>query len=295
MKTKVLVTGSNGFTGKYLVRELEKAGYDVYGVGAHAVESYKCHRLDLLNAESVSRYIEQIRPDKVFHLAGIAYVATQDGSLIYKTNVEGCYNLLAALEHWNCGSEGVLLASSANVYGSSARDCVSERTETRPISHYGVSKLAMEQMASIFDLPLVIARPFNYTGIGQGEQFLIPKIVSHFRKRESQIFLGNMTVSREFGDVRNVVSIYRKLLEQPVRGETVNICTGIAYSIDQVIAECEVQTGHRLDVISHSSYQRSNEIPILFGDTTKLFNLIGTPKITSLPELIHWMLFNGQD
>ncbi|WP_137984288.1 GDP-mannose 4,6-dehydratase, partial [Pseudomonas viridiflava] len=87
-------------------------------------------------------------------------------------------------------------------------------------------------------LPLVITRPFNYTGVGQAENFLLPKIVSHFTQRESTIELGNLDVWRDFSDVRAVTSAYRGLLEARPLGKTLNVCSGVTHSLREVIEMC---------------------------------------------------------
>jgi nucleoside-diphosphate-sugar epimerase len=139
----------------------------------------------------------------------------------------------------------VLIASSANVYGNVA-GILGESQPAAPVNHYAVSKLAMEHMVHTwFDrLPIVITRPFNYTGIGQSQQFLVPKIVDHFVRRAAMIELGNLDVERDFSDVRFVARAYRGLLEYDCAGQTVNICSGRPYTLRWILQMMQTISGY---------------------------------------------------
>lgn len=205
-----LVTGLGGFTGQYLQAELESNGHTVVGLSS-----------DLTNFNAVTAEITRIQPEAVVHLAGIAFVGHGNANAFYDVNLIGTRNLLDALAHHAPGVRSILLASSANVYGNRSEGVLSEDAKPEPANDYAVSKLAMEQMAYLWmeRLPLFVVRPFNYTGVGQDDKFLIPKIVSHFREKKEVIELGNLEVWREFNDVRSVANIYRKLLEKCAVGE----------------------------------------------------------------------------
>jgi nucleoside-diphosphate-sugar epimerase len=123
---------------------------------------------------------------------------------------------------------------------------------------------------SCFDrLPIVLARPFNYTGIGQDEKFLIPKIVSHFKRRALSIELGNLDVSRDFSDVRDVVAVYADLLldAQGVEGQTLNVCSGRAYALRDVLNLAESITKHTVEIRVNPALVRSNEVPQIHKKT----------------------------
>ena len=188
----------------------------------------------------------------------------------------------------------ILIASSANVYGNSQGGTLSESAPVFPANDYAVSKLSMEYISRIWSdrLPLTITRPFNYTGIGQSEVFLIPKIVSHFRRKDKTIELGNLDVWRDFTDVRSVIQAYQGLLLTEASGETINVCSGEAHSLREIISLCENLTGHKIDVKTNPEFVRENEVKTLCGDSSKLRNLIPGWKSIPLKETLRWMLEN---
>lgn len=276
----VLVTGLDGFTGQYVEKALLAAGHQVSGLTA-----------DLLDAKAVSEEVAHIEPDTVIHLAAIAFVAHGDADAFYQVNVIGTRHLLEAISEHVPNVKKVLLASSANVYGSH-EGVMTEETPPSPSNDYAVSKLSMEFMAKLWSskLPIVIARPFNYTGVGQAENFLIPKIVSHFRQRAQVIELGNIDVWRDFGDVRLVADAYLKLLEKAPAGEVFNVCSGNLYALRDVLEICSDLTGHQIEIKVNPGFVRANEVKRLSGDASKLKSLLPDWEMPELTDTLEWML-----
>ena len=289
---RALITGVNGFTGQYVADELKHAGYNVYGTGAIASHLPQYFQVDLLDKISLARVILEVQPIVVVHLAAIAFVGHGSANDFYQVNVIGTRNLLESLALHAKSLEAVLLASSANIYGNSTEGILAENTPSNPANDYAVSKLAMEFMAKLWidKLPLFFVRPFNYTGIGQSEDFLLPKIVSHFKHRAPLIELGNLDVWRDFSDVRMVAEVYRRLLEVRPLGQAVNICSGNTHALREVIALAEKISGHKMEVRVNPAFVRANEVKSLCGDVTLLHSLIGEIKSPSLEDTLRWML-----
>lgn len=293
---RVLVTGSLGFTGHYVTQALRQEGAKVFGCGFSAVEScdFPYYSLDLTDALAVQVVIETVQPHIVIHLAAISFVGHADAAAFYQVNLLGTYHLLLALSKSKTTVEKVLIASSANVYGNAATDTkISEMTPYQPENDYAVSKVAMEQMVALWfnRLPIVITRPFNYTGVGQAGHFLIPKIVTHFKKRSERIRLGNLDVSRDYTDVRTLTDAYVKLLKQPKCSVTVNLCSGKAWRLDEILTLCQNITGHRITVDQHPALMRDNEIKYLCGDAALLNQLIGADmQLVPFEQTLAWML-----
>ena len=294
-KGRVLVTGRYGFTGHYVAEALAAAGWEVWGGCSHPTEDKSSFDrvADLTDATSVVRLIDDVRPDAVVHLAGIAFVAHGSVDDFYRVNLLGTRNLLDALTRGGYGKSGVVLASSANVYGNARISPIAESTLPAPANDYAVSKLAMEYVAKLFanQLPIAITRPFNYTGVGQDPKFLVPKIVSHFRKHAPRIELGNLDVARDFSDVRDVAAVYAALLDgRNVSGETVNICSGRAIALGDIIDMCRSITGHEIEVAVNPAFVRADEIKTLNGDPSRVEKLLGGVHRHQFEATLRWML-----
>lgn len=289
---RALITGIRGFTGRYMASELTSHGYQVFGLGSQPSDEPDYHQVDLTDPAATRQVIEEIRPDFVLHLAALAFVGHGDTNGFYRVHLIGTRNLLEALAAAEQKPKCILLASSANVYGNSTGGVLNEDTLPVPANDYAVSKLAMEYMACLWHerLPLVIARPFNYSGVGQAENFLLPKVVSHFSRRSTKIELGNLDVWRDFSDVRAVVQAYRRLIEAKPLGQTVNVCSGRTHSLREIIEICEAVTGHSMDVTVNPAFVRANEVKTLCGDATRLRSLIGSWETPSLEDTLRWML-----
>ena len=295
---RILVTGLGGFTGRYLQAALQQCGWEVWGLGLQSAPSTvnPAHYLqvDLADSAALVHAVAQVQPHAVIHLAAIAFVGHGDADAFYRVNLLGTRHLLAALVAQPQPPVRVLLVSSANVYGNQTEGMLDEATPPKPANDYAVSKLAMEHMAQLWTtrLPITIVRPFNYTGVGQSTDFLLPKIVDHFRRRAAIIELGNLDVWRDFADVRAVVNAYCRLLDVPAAtGVTVNVCSGRSHSLRGILAMAEQITGHTLQVRVNPALVRANEVKNLLGNPAYLGTLVGNDWAgPPLLDTLQWML-----
>lgn len=295
---RILITGVTGFTGRYLAPRLSEAGYEVHGtahgdVGEPITGVKQLHAADIGNPEAIASVVSNVAPDKVVHLAAISFVAHSDVAEMYRINVLGTRNLLEALSRASTGPTAVLIASSANVYGNAREGSLDENFPRAPANDYGVTKAATELLAGMYrdKLQLIVARPFNYTGRGQPDHFLIPKIASHVRRRETHIELGNVDVARDFSDVRGVVDAYARLLEAPAAiGGTFNICSGRATPLKEVVEMISRISGHDLIVRVNPSFVRRDEVKTLSGSRERVEEVIGPLRMPPLEETLRWML-----
>ena len=275
-KEKVFITGIDGFTGKHLEKHLMEQGFQVYGSTLDETSVTNHFKCDILNEEALFDVLNKVKPHYVIHLAAISFVASKNQQNIYTVNVFGTINLLSAIEKLDYSLNKVLVASSATVYGNIEGE-LNETMCPTPVNHYGNSKLVMENMIKPYfeKLNIIITRPFNYTGVGQESHFLIPKILSHYKLGKEKIELGNIDVLREFNDVNFVIRSYTELMLSNTRSEIVNVCTGNAISISEILIAMSKIAGYTIKVEINPKFVRPNEIRVLKGSTKKMINIVG--------------------
>jgi nucleoside-diphosphate-sugar epimerase len=278
---RLLLTGADGFTGKYIASLASASGYEVYSLKAN-----------LTDASLVQQEVSFFGPTHIIHLAAISDVSDLHQEAYYQVNLFGTLNLLKALEGLEKIPKKVILASSANVYGANSGQLIREDQGPKPVNQYAMSKLAMEYMSflHINVLPIIFTRPFNYTGVGHDTRFVIPKIVEHFAQGKRQIELGNLEVEREYNDVRAVAKIYLDLLVKGVVGEVYNIASGRTYSLNTIVNLFREMTGNAMVVKINPLFVRKNDIEILSGDPAKLEECVGKIKWYDLIHTLQWML-----
>lgn len=295
---RILVTGAEGFAGAYVARALSAHGHTVIGLARRQQEKNAdvsvWRAVDLTDFHALHAVIGEARPDAVVHLAAVSFVAHGDVGEIYASNVLGTRNLLEALAAHELSCKAVIV-SSANIYGNRTSGPLHERLQPDPRSDYALSKLACEHLAFMYAdrVNSLVVRPFNYTGVGQSDQFIVPKIIAHTLGRAPTIELGNIHVARDFSDVRFFAEAIARLIEieiEHVSGRIVNICSGRAVTLSGLLDLVASLSGHRLEVQTNSDLVRSQEVARLWGDDTMLQRLIGPLSGPSLDETIAWML-----
>lgn len=276
---RVAVTGADGFTGRFVKTALRDRGIDCIAWSA-----------DLTDSDAVEQEVCATEFDHVIHLAAKAFTDTANWEEFYHVNQIGTFRLLDAVAKHRPGAR-CLLASSAQVYGSGASGLIEESSNINPVNHYAVSKFAMEQGAALWGekLELVITRPFNYTGLGQSTEYLLPKIVDHFCRGAPVIELGNTWVQRDFGDVRAVAEAYAGLISAERVIATVNIATGRVWAINEVLRILADLAGYEIEVKVNPAFVRSNDVPVLGGNISRLRENLPDWRPRDLADTLEWM------
>jgi len=283
---RVLVTGCSGFTGRYVGAALTGESYQV--IDAEKIGA----RFDLTQPASIAAVLQQEQPDYVIHLAALSFVGHKDATAFYAVNTVGTTNLLDAILNTGSTVRRVVIASSANIYGNAQVEPITEATPSAPVNHYAASKLAMETLVRTYAdrLQIVMTRPFNYTGVGQTVNFLVPKMVSHFVQRRPYIELGNLDVVRDFSDVRTVAQAYVRLLTAEVPEGVTNLCSGVGRSLRWILEQLTELSGHRIEVRVNPEFVRASEVHRLIGCSSRMEAALGPLPFRHFRDTLAWML-----
>jgi GDP-4-dehydro-6-deoxy-D-mannose reductase len=291
---KVLVTGADGFVGRWLADHLVEQQDDIWlGVGRAADQSIggaqsigRARVVDVRDAAEVASLIEWARPDAIYHLAAIAFGPDARRSVhdAVDINVRGTTNVLEAARALD-DPPTVFIPSSAEVYGApEGQGRIDEAYPCRPVNAYGASKLAQEAVGLAYDfsgtVPVVIARAFNHIGPGQRDVFVISSFATQLanitRSRQPPVLhVGNLDAQRDFTDVRDVVRAYRLLVAGDHHGEPINVASGSPVSIREMLDRLIQLSGADVTVEVDPSRMRAVDPQTIVGDPGRLATLTG--------------------
>lgn len=309
----VLVTGAGGFVGQYMVEALLARGDQVDALYRTQKSSERFrrfgkklrkHSCDLLDRTRLQKIVAGISPDAVIHLAGLSQVSAswEDPHTVFQVHVLGTLNLLTSLRRIEHPCK-ILVVGSSDVYGKVPRKAqpVRESQPFAPVSPYGVSKAAQDLLALLyarsFEMDIVLARPFNHTGPGQREDFVVPSFALQLVRiekglQEPVIRTGNLKPVRDFTDVRDVVSAYELLLKKGRKGEAYHICRGQGHSISQMLRLLIKLSGISCHILRDPERERPVDIPYLVGSFAKIKRETGwKPKLPLQQTLKDMLLF----
>lgn len=276
------ILGAEGFTGGYLIPILQEKGYIV-----------ETEQVDITDIKQIESAILRIQPTYVVNLAGISFVPDGGSADIYAINTLGPQKILNACLKLAKPPKRIILASSSHVYGEQEIESIDESCTVNPINHYGCSKWSMEQIAATYNdqLNILITRPFNYTGVGQAEHFLIPKIVSHFKNKEKTISLGNIDIWRDFSDVKWISQVYAELLTTKSEKKIFNLCSSQLTSLREIIETAQEESGYTIDIQVNPEFIRKTDPKKQQGNNQRLLSeLKNIEKPHNIKETLRWML-----
>lgn len=298
-KERVVITGGNGFVGRYLQEELKKNWQGV------EIDVWDLPEIDITKPETYRERLKKFQPEWLVHLAAIVSVplASKDPELTYRVNVGASQNILEAVDELSSGTN-VLAISTADIYGSTALTTrgspLSELPleQVHPQNPYAQSKWEMEQMIrEQFARRTIRVRPFPHIGPGQGLGFVTADFASQVAaieigKQEPVMNVGNLTAQRDFTDVRDVARAYRLLMEKGKLGEVYHVASGKAVLIQEILDRLLAMSKAQIRVEEDLTRLRASDIPILVGDASKLRATTGwetiIPLTQSLQDILNW-------
>lgn len=299
-EARALVTGASGFVGRHLGGALSAAGLDVHGTACTPSPPGwpgEWHEADVLDAERIGEVVGALRPEYVFHLA--ALTRGNDLEALLQVNVVGTENVLAAVAAARPHAR-VLVTGSAAEYGFAAPDelPIGESQPLRPVSAYGVSKVAQSLAADRYrlagSLAVVRTRSFNLTGPGEPDTLVCSAFARQIAEAEAgltpTVRVGNTDAERDFLDVRDAVRAYVAVAADGVPGEVYNVASGRATAIHDVLGLLLSHSPARVEVVRDEGRITGSDVPVQSGDAGRLREATGwAPRIelaTSLGDLL---------
>lgn len=308
---KALIIGAAGFVGSYLIKHL-KSTYDwelhVTKLPNEALdeEGVQIHDLDILKPAEVRDLLENVKPDYIFHLAAQSSVALswKNPALTVDINIKGTLNILDSIREIPEYHPNVLLIGSGEEYGYIHADetPVHEEVTPRPGNIYAATKACQNMLGSIYarayGMNLIMVRAFNHIGPTQTPIFVAADFCRQVAEIEAGLkppvlHVGNLSAKRDFTDVRDVVRAYGLLVQNGKAGETYNIGSGHAISIQELLDMILSLSTVKISVETDPERLRPSDIPIIEADIQKLQSVIQwQPEIelnqTLLETLNYW-------
>ena len=285
-----MITGANGFVGPYLAKALTARGCRVHGAGlgapSPALALSGWQHADLREPASLEAAIGGTAPDVVVHLAGqsSAALSFEDPAETFRVNSLGTWNLLEAVRA-KAPRARILVVGTSESYGPQpAGTRVPESAPFRPVSPYGLSKAAADAFAEVafraHGLDVIRTRSFAHAGPGQAPRFVLPSFAQQIAAieaggREPVLRVGNLDVTRDLTDVRDVVEAYVALIERGRAGAAYNVCQGRGVLLTDVVAALAARARVALRVEGDPSRFRPADVPYLVGDPSAIENDCG--------------------
>jgi GDP-4-dehydro-6-deoxy-D-mannose reductase len=313
---KILITGINGFVAQHFLRFLstQEENFTILGIGRSepsfnmqqfATLKVDYARVDLLNREHVGEILRKFKPQFLLHLASISSVGhswkNPNDSFVNNTNI--FLNLVDQIRLLNIPCR-ILSIGSSEEYGNVNVDKLplTEESPLNPISPYAVARVSQEMISKIYadgyGMDIIMTRSFNHIGPGQKNVFVISsfaKQLVHIANNPSAsktVTTGDLSIIRDFVDVRDVVKAYYLLLKKGKKAEVYNICSGTGISLQQIMDKMCAILNISITLQQDANLIRPNDNRIIIGSAAKIKkDLEWFPEISidkSLSDIIDW-------
>lgn len=283
---RILVTGACGFVGRYLVPLLAEAGHEVFAAvrSSHCFEGIKATEveLELLDYQQLKTVVQELQPEGVIHLAAQSQVAVawEEPADTFAVNTIGTINLLNALAQQPIKAR-ILSVGSGEEYGLTAKggEPLSEEHPCLPQNPYAISKLAagmmLIQLGKKHQMAVMHVRAFNHFGPGQAEGYVVSDFASQLARIEKYnlepiIKVGDLSASRDFTDVRDVVEAYLLLLNKATESGIYNVCSGEPRQIQTILEQLLSFARVKIEVFVDKNRLRVSEVPFFVGSAEKI-------------------------
>lgn len=303
----VLITGANGFVGPHVADALRRLLGDRVSIvatskipGANASLG-EIKSLDVTNAQAVADAVTAVSPSHVLHLAGIAAVhsANADPERAWAVHVFGALNVAEAI--LRCAPHcAMLFVGSGQAYGATARSGapLDERAVLAPTNSYETTKAAADlALGAIAErgLRVVRLRPFNHTGRGQSEDFVVPSFATQIARIEAGrqppvLRVGNLASERDFLDVRDVADAYALTIVKSAEltpGTILNIASGEARKISDLLSRLIALSGEKIEIEIDPAKLRPSDTPRYVGDASLARRLLSWLPVRSIDDALH--------
>lgn len=300
-KQKIIVTGVTGFIGKHLAYFLQKIYPRIEIIGivrsySNSSESFECYVLDLTDEYLVCKMINEIKPDYIFHLAGLVF--SYDLNALYHANVVSTLNLLSAIKRCKLNTR-LIVAGSAAEYGSILKEHlpVTEKQCAQPQSPYGMTKLWQTLMTQyeMFDgVDVCVGRIFNVIGPHISEHLTTGQLLGQLervrnKQQEPKLYVGNLTLKRDFLDIEDVCSALIALALKGKSREIYNICSGSSLSFNELLDVYLSAYPLNLEVVVDPKQAQNSYIQDIYGCNEKLKRDTGwIPLVNINDSIVKW-------
>jgi len=315
---KYLITGASGFVAYHFLVFLDSLNEecDVLGIDInipddfedYSFPSLKLHfaKINLLDYSALETELVSFSPTHILHLAAFSSVAkswdTPIDSFINNTNI---FLNIAEIIRKNKIKCRLLSVGSSEEYGNVPEDVIpiKETIPLNPVSPYAVARVSQELLSQCyvasFGLDIILTRSFNHIGPRQKEVFVIPSFIRQILEKINtgqsgniKLSTGDVSIIRDFLDVRDVVQAYHTLLEKGISGELYNVCSGKGKSIREIIGILSELLNVTIEIEIDKNKIRPGDNKIIIGDNSKIKKLTGwEPKIninSSLYDIISY-------
>lgn len=285
---KVLIFGVGGFVGSYLSEEFLNHGYQVVGSdrakSGMLSENVEFHNADLMDADAVENIVDEQKPDIIINLAAISSVGASWNipQATISVNVVGALNIMEAARKAEKKPKVMFIGSSEEYVISD--EPMNEQAKLDASNPYGISKVTQEQFAKMYrkqyGLKIYCVRPFNHTGIGQRDSFVLPSFCKQVAEIEKSgkpgiIRVGNLTVQRDFSHVKDIVRAYRMIVESDDCNTIYNVGSGKAYRLDEMLEYITGLSDQKIIVEVDKERFRPSDQPVICCDHSLITERLG--------------------